>query len=130
MARTKGAKGKKKKAIEVVETTEIQGVNTVQVDEIKPEVPEVVEKVKVVEAPKVVEDDLRPTEIEGLPNRPTLRVSEVAYYYGVSERTVYLWIQNGKLKTIQTPAGQWRVTRKSLDTKVIDNMLRKSREAA
>jgi len=51
-----------------------------------------------------------------LPNRPTLRVSEVAWYYGVTERTVYLWIENGKLKTEKTPAGQWRVTRESLDS--------------
>ena len=54
-------------------------------------------------------------KIQGLPGRPTLRVSEVAYYYGVTERTVYLWIENGHLKTVLTPAGQWRITRKSLD---------------
>jgi len=54
--------------------------------------------------------------IEDLPARPTLRVSEVAVYYGVTERTVYLWIEHGHLKTVLTPAGQWRVTRESLDT--------------
>lgn len=50
-----------------------------------------------------------------LPQRPTLRVSEVATYYGVTERTVYLWIEHGHLKTILTPRGQKRVTRESLD---------------
>jgi len=53
--------------------------------------------------------------IPGLPARPTLRVSEVAAYYGVTERTVYLWIEHGHLETVLTPAGQWRVTRESLD---------------
>ena len=51
-----------------------------------------------------------------LPDRPTLRVSEVAFYYGVSERCVYLWIENNHLKTVQTPAGQIRVTKESFDT--------------
>lgn len=55
-------------------------------------------------------------EIQGLPNRPTLRVSEVADYYGVTERTVYLWIAHGHLKIVMTPGGQKRVTRESLDT--------------
>ena len=53
--------------------------------------------------------------MEALPNRPTLRVSEVAAYYGVTERTVYLWIEHGHLKTEKTPAGQWRITRESFD---------------
>lgn len=56
------------------------------------------------------------TLIPPLPNRPTLRVSEVAFYYGVTERTVYLWIEHGHLKTELTPAGQWRITRESFDT--------------
>ena len=53
--------------------------------------------------------------MEALPNRPTLRVSEVALYYGVTDRTVYLWIEHGHLKTVKTPGGQWRVTRESFD---------------
>ena len=51
-----------------------------------------------------------------LPNKPTYRVSEVAWYYGVTDRTVYLWIEHGHLKTIKTPRGQYRVTRDSLDS--------------
>lgn len=50
-----------------------------------------------------------------LPNKPTLRVSEVAYYYGVTDRTVYLWIEHKHLETIMTPKGQYRITRESID---------------
>jgi len=53
--------------------------------------------------------------MESLPDRQTLRVSEVAAYYGVTERTVYLWIEHKHLETVLTPTGQWRVTRKSFD---------------
>lgn len=62
--------------------------------------------------------------MEALPDRPTLRVSEVAAYYGVTERTVYLWIEHRKLDTIQTPGGQWRVTRESLDTFLLGKKVR------
>ena len=74
--------------------------------------------------PKITDDPLLPqksltppmgVKIHGLPCRPTLRVSEVAAYYGVTERTVYLWIEHGHLQTEKTPMGQWRVTRESLD---------------
>jgi len=61
-----------------------------------------------------VEDSIL-TEIPDLPERPTLRVGEVADYYGVTTRTVYLWIEHGHLETVKTPMGQWRVTRESLD---------------
>lgn len=54
-------------------------------------------------------------EVQGLPNRPTLRVSDVANYYGVTIRTVYLWVEHGHLDTVRTPMGQWRITRESLD---------------
>jgi len=54
--------------------------------------------------------------MDNLPNRPTLRVSEVAHYYGVDKRTVYLWIEHNHLKTVMTPGGQKRITRESLDT--------------
>ena len=49
------------------------------------------------------------------PNRP-LRVSEVAAYYDVTERSGYLWIEHGHLKTEYTPAGQMRVTKDSLNS--------------
>ena len=38
-----------------------------------------------------------------LPDKPTYRVSEIAYYYGVSENAVYTWITHGKLDAILTP---------------------------
>jgi excisionase family DNA binding protein len=50
-----------------------------------------------------------------LPNKALLRVGEVAQYFSVTDRTVFLWIEHGHLKTEKTPGGQWRITRKSLD---------------
>lgn len=50
------------------------------------------------------------------PNRPLLRVSEVAQYYDVTERTVYIWIEHGHLKTERTPMGQIRITKESVNS--------------
>ena len=50
-----------------------------------------------------------------LPEKPTYRISEVALYYGVTEMTVYLWIEHKHLSTVLTPPGQQRVTKESLD---------------
>jgi excisionase family DNA binding protein len=50
-----------------------------------------------------------------LPEKATFRVSEVAEYFGVTERTVYLWIEHGHLDVESTPGGQKRVTKKSID---------------
>ena len=50
-----------------------------------------------------------------LPDKPLLRVGEVAIYFNVTERTVYLWIEHGLIKTESTPGGQIRVTKKSID---------------
>ena len=55
------------------------------------------------------------TPIPGLPDKPTFRVSEVANYFDVSERTVYLWIEHGHLAIEYTPAGQKRITRESIN---------------
>jgi predicted site-specific integrase-resolvase len=52
--------------------------------------------------------------ITSLPNKPTYRVSEVAYYYSVTPRTVYTWIKNGVVDVKLTPLGQKRITRESL----------------
>ena len=51
-----------------------------------------------------------------LPDKATYRVSEVAAYYDVTERTVYLWIEHGHLATVATPTGHQRITRESLDS--------------
>lgn len=50
-----------------------------------------------------------------LPNKDLFRVSEVAEYFSVTNRTVYLWIKEKYLETEMTPGGQWRVTRESID---------------
>jgi excisionase family DNA binding protein len=57
-----------------------------------------------------------PEPVPDLADKPTYRVSEVAAYYDVTERTVYLWIAHGHLQTEATPGGQTRVTRDSLDS--------------
>lgn len=44
-----------------------------------------------------------------------LRVSEVAAYFDVTERTVYLWIEHGHLGIEFTPGGQKRITQESVD---------------
>lgn len=48
-------------------------------------------------------------------NRQLMRVSEVAIFFNVTERTVYLWIENGHLEIETTPGGQLRVTKESVD---------------
>jgi excisionase family DNA binding protein len=50
-----------------------------------------------------------------LPERVLLRVSEVAQYFDVTERTVYLWIAHGHLKTEEYPGSQIRISKESVD---------------
>lgn len=77
--------------------------------------PEIVEKeVQSVENEPIEEENDALDDLK-LPNKNLFRVNEVAEYFDVTERTVYLWIDHGHLKTEQTPGGQWRVTRESLD---------------
>ena len=63
----------------------------------------------------ILEQNEREPPIDGLPDKATFRVSEVAEYYGVSERSVYLWIEHGHLKIIMTPGGQKRITKTAID---------------
>jgi excisionase family DNA binding protein len=58
---------------------------------------------------------MTPAKSSALPTKATYRVSEVADYYGVDERTVRRWIKSGDLSVIYTPSGARRVTRDSLD---------------
>lgn len=44
-----------------------------------------------------------------------LRVDEVAQYFNVTERTVYLWIEHGHLISESTPGGQLRITQESVE---------------
>ena len=49
----------------------------------------------------------------GLPNKELLRVDEVAAYLSVTERTIRLWAEHGKIKAVRTPTGMLRITRDS-----------------
>ena len=50
-----------------------------------------------------------------LPNKPLLRVGEVAEYFGVTNRTVYSWIEHKHLEIEWTPGKQMRVTTESIN---------------
>jgi len=52
-------------------------------------------------------------ELPNLPQKKLLRVSEVAQYFGVHEKTIRDWITHGKL-TAEKPAGVWFITRQSI----------------
>lgn len=63
-------------------------------------------------APPAVAQEAEP----GLPDKPTYRVSEVAYYYSVTEQTVRTWLAHSLLESEPTPGGQVRITRESLNS--------------
>ena len=48
-----------------------------------------------------------------LPDKKLLRTSEAAAYFGVSERTIRLWIEHGKLDA-EKPAGTLFIPRESI----------------
>lgn len=49
-----------------------------------------------------------------LPNKELLRVEEVADYFSVTCRTIYLWIENGHLEAERTPGKSIRIIRESV----------------
>lgn len=49
-----------------------------------------------------------------LPEKELLRVDEVADYFRVTPRTIYLWIEHGHLKAERTPTNTIRITRDSV----------------
>ena len=49
-----------------------------------------------------------------LPQKPLLRVDEVATYFDVTERTIYLWIDHGLLEAERYKRAI-RVTRNSIE---------------
>lgn len=49
-----------------------------------------------------------------LPDKPLLRVGEVAAYFDVTEKTIYLWIEHGKLEANLVAGSVIRITRKSV----------------
>jgi len=67
----------------------------------------VVENIKVVEPEAVVKDDPL------LPKKSLFRVDEVAMYFQVSNKTIYLWIDHGLLDA-EKYSGIIRVPRKSV----------------
>ena len=46
------------------------------------------------------------------------KIREVAAMYGVSVQAVYKWINEGKLKTTQTPSGEKRIPERELKKEV------------
>jgi len=52
-------------------------------------------------------------EMDDLPDKKLLRVSEAAQYFGVHERTIRLWIEHGKL-IAEKPAGTIFISRQSI----------------
>ena len=53
--------------------------------------------------------------MNGLPNKPMLRVDEVALYFDVTERTIRLWIENGHL-IAKKIVGTIRIPRESVES--------------
>jgi excisionase family DNA binding protein len=51
--------------------------------------------------------------MEDLPDKKLLRISEAAAYFNVSERTIRLWIANGKL-IAEKPVGTVFISRDSI----------------
>lgn len=100
------------------ETTENQDNitdNSSKSDENKPILPEIEQKVEEIKEKEAIKEANIPEFVDTLPDKPLLRAFEVAEYFDVTERTVRLWIENGHLDAIQTPRGQWRITRESVD---------------
>jgi len=52
---------------------------------------------------------------DSIKERRLFRVSEVAIMFDVTERCVYLWLENGHLQTELSPGGQNRITKESID---------------
>jgi excisionase family DNA binding protein len=48
-----------------------------------------------------------------LPDKTLLRVDEVAAFFRVTERTIYLWCEHGHLAAERTPGKSIRITRES-----------------
>jgi excisionase family DNA binding protein len=54
--------------------------------------------------------------MSSLPAKDLLRVEEVAAYFEVSERTIYLWVEHGKLEGRKLARNILRITRASVLT--------------
>ncbi len=49
-----------------------------------------------------------------LTDKRLLRVEEVAEFFSVTRRTIYLWIEHGYLEAERTPTKSIRITRESV----------------
>jgi excisionase family DNA binding protein len=49
-----------------------------------------------------------------LPNKELLRVEEVAEYFSVTKKTIYLWIEHGHLDADKIAGSVIRITRTSV----------------
>ncbi len=49
-----------------------------------------------------------------LPDKTLLRVEEVADFFSVTCRTIYLWIEHGHLEAERTPGKSIRILRESV----------------
>lgn len=47
----------------------------------------------------------------GLPEKPLLRVDEVADFFSVRKKTVYSWHQEGRIDGVKLPGGGLRIRR-------------------
>lgn len=53
-------------------------------------------------------------EMEKLPKKELLRVDEVASYFDVTTKTIYLWIEHGKLEA-EKLGGVWRIPQEAIE---------------
>lgn len=53
-------------------------------------------------------------EMPKLPNKELLRVDEVAFYFSISRKTVYVWIEDGKLDGVKVGGTILRITHESV----------------
>ena len=52
---------------------------------------------------------------KSLPDKPLFRPDEVAVFFGVSKKTVYFWIEKGKLPAVKIAGNILRIPKKSID---------------
>ena len=58
----------------------------------------------------------------------TVFVDHAAELLGVSRRTVYYWIRDGKLRTVRTPNGSQRVLIVSIETQLQEEVAARASE--
>lgn len=52
--------------------------------------------------------------LSSLPSKTLLRVAEVASFFGVSNKTIYNWVETGKLLATNPSGGSLRIFRDSV----------------